>query len=85
MKSRISFFNFTLYKKTISRFAVLGGAYLGFWLLSLPLTFVNRVQFEDAPFDIVDTITIFGVAIQLQLSCNYCNFVATLLQLSCNS
>ena len=56
MQSKISFFNFTVFKKTCLRFFPIWCTYLFIWMMILPITYLNYWNVKFVPFNIADTI-----------------------------
>ena len=56
MQSKISFFNFTVFKKTCLRFFPIWGAYLFIMMMIHPMTYLNYYNVKFAAFNIAETI-----------------------------
>ena len=56
MQSKISFFNFTVFKKTCLRFFPIWGAYLFIMMMIHPMTYLNYYNVKFAAFSIAETI-----------------------------
>lgn len=56
MKSKTSFFNFTVFKKTVLRFIPIWAGYMFIWLLLMPMTYINNYYADSIQFQIAETI-----------------------------